>query len=528
MAPVKKKVVDWLNEVDYREDENYIPGDFALGFVNFIKLVNGDTPEEDKSPVVHYRMLDQVAGPKHNILNMCSRGLAKTTIMGQYLILYIAVYGEIPGYGSIDYTLYVSDAIDVGVKKMRLRLENTWHKSKFLQKFIPTIKFTDTRWYFKNIEGKEFVVTGHSPKTGIRGTVELNTRPQLAILDDLLSDEDAKSPTIIANIEDAIYKAIDFALHPRKKKIIWSGTPFNEKDPLYKAVESGAWYVNVYPICNEFPCKKSEFVGAWPDRFDYQYVKDSYLKMLQIGKVAAFFQEMMLRIMSEDDRLITDNEINWYKLQQVAENKGWYNFYITTDFATSEESASDFSVISVWALNSKGWWFWVDGVCKKQTMDKNIDDLFTLVQRWNPLLVGIEVSGQQGGFVSWIQREMMDRNIWFTLASENNKSKPGIRPVTNKMIRFNTMVPMFKMGKMFFPEEKRHSTEMLECMNELTLVAPGGFKSKHDDFIDTISMLSSLQISRPSAEVEHVKDTSGVWEIEDLNDEVSSLNSYIV
>ena len=88
--------------------------------------------------------------------------------------------------------------------------------------------------------------------TGVRGTKANGKRPQLAILDDLVSDEDARSKTMIAAIEDTVHKAIDHAMHPTRSKIIWSGTPFNASDPLYKAIESGAWAVNCYPVCEKY------------------------------------------------------------------------------------------------------------------------------------------------------------------------------------------------------------------------------------------------------------------------------------
>ena len=68
---------------------------------------------------------------------------------------------------------------------------------------------------------------------------------------------------------------------------------------------------------------------------------------------------------------------------------------------------------------------------------------------------------------------------------------------------------------------------MLECMNELKLIAAGGIKSKHDDFIDTISMLAVLQTWRPSGEQPMTKDDSGVWE-QEMEDDTSALGSYIV
>ena len=185
-------------------------------------------------------------------------------------------------------------------------------------------------------------------------------------------------------------------------------------------------------------------------------------------------------------------------------------------------------MISVWAYNNSGHGLWVDGVVKKQLMNQNIDDLFRLAQIYNPQQVGIEVSGQQGGFIQWIQGEMLDRNIYFNLASDQNSNKPGIRPNTNKMERFHVVVPWFKLNRVYFPEEKKTSFEIAEALNELSLASASGFKSLHDDFIDTISMLASLTVWKPSQEAILVQNpTEDIWEIEEEED-TGYLDSYIV
>ena len=533
--PVAEALAPWtveqyLNATNYAVDPEYVPSDFALEFVTFIKLVNGAQGEEHKTPLVHYRMLDTLTGGGKRVINLCHRGIAKTTVMGEYLFLYIAVYGEIPGFGRLDLALYVSDSIENGVKNMRKNLEFRWDNSDFLKKYIPNVRFTDIRWEFNNADGKTFIVKGYGAKTGVRGAKEMGKRPQLAVLDDLISDEDARSATVISAVEDTVYKAVTYALHPTNNMIIWSGTPFNAKDPLYKAVESGAWLVNVFPVCEQFPCAEEDFMGSWPDRFTYQYVKTQYDSAVLLGKVETFNQELMLRIMSEEDRMVQDADIAWYKIDAVLRNKQRFNFYITTDFATSLKDKADFSVISVWAYNNVGDWLWVDGICKRQLMNKNVDDLFRFAQAYKPQSVGIEVTGQQGGFISWLQTEMMERNIYFPLATEGNGNSPGIRPNTNKMVRFNTVVPLFKARKVFFPIEKKTDPAIAEAMNELSLVSVSGFRSKHDDFLDTVSMLASLTPWKPSEEapMKPEEGGSGLWEME-VDDVIQDrLASYIV
>ena len=877
LTTIESTVDDYLNDVHYNVDEEYFPSDFALEFVNFIKLVNGVDGEENLTPVLHFKMLDQISGKKKNILNMLFRGSAKTSLFAEYMFLYLGVYGKIPGFGAVPLALYVSDSIENGVKNMRKNLEYRWENSDFLREYIPFTRFTDVRWEFRNKDGNVLVVKGYGAKTGVRGPLaldelvytdvgkktianvkegdyiftpygltskvvgksdvfndpmyelvfaderklkvnhnhlnplyitkdtkrkdvrlrektlvnitteellktvlkkgtistfftkipeplqfsekklliepylmglllgdgyfepkknpkiggligdidfyltelttytvtigvypdkrkridgssqedmkritiaglieavsvlklnnttsidksipeiyqtgsimqrqrllaglldtdgscskesrvtystistqlsedvaelarglgyyvsvsitknrpenrsdiytlyirgatnpfmlprksarwkkadrfngyiplkavnkipdepsqcisiehdkhqfittgmlathnskEMGKRPALAVLDDLVSDEDARSPTVIASIEDTVYKAIDYALHPTQNKIIWNGTPFNSKDPLYKAVESGAWHTNVFPVCEHFPCEEKDFKGAWEDRFPYSYVKKQYDKALKAGKIDTFNQELMLRIMSDEDRLIQDSEIRWYKHDNVLKNKGMFNFYITTDYATTENTSGDYSVTTVWAYNNNGDWLWVDGIVKRQLMNKNVDDLFRFAQKYLPQQVGVEVTGQQGGFIPWIQGEMMTRNIYFNLASDGNNNKPGIRPTTNKMQRFNVVVPLFTLGKIYFPLELKTDPRIIEWMNELSLASAGGFKSKHDDCIDNASMLPLLKPWKPSFTSPTPEDDDNkLWE-EDIDEKTVAMDSYIV
>ena len=449
------------------------------------------------------------------------------TTLKSYLILYLAVFGgRLPNYGTIGFAIYISDSMENGVKNMRDNLENRIENSPFLKKMIGKSSFTDSRWKFVNSEGEKFVVYGYGAKSGIRGTQGNNQRPQLAILDDIVGDDDARSPAALARIETVIGNAMQYAMAP-KHKIIWSGTPFHSGDPLYKAIESGAWKVNAFPVCKKFPCTKEEFKGAWDDRFSYDFLNETYSNALLENRTGSFQQEMMLRIMSEDDRLVLDSDIMWYDSSMVVKNKSNFNFYITTDFATSEKQSSDFSVISVWALNNNGDWFLVDGICKRQDMSGNINDLFMLSSKWKPISVGIEVSGQQGGFIPWINEEMVRRNVWLNLAKDPKGSGIGIRPTTNKFTRFQVVQPWFKQGKIFLPKDLKHHPLLIEMVEELQLVAITGFKSKHDDAADTISMLASMPLWLPSEEpVAFDKSTGAYAQDIDYNEPVP--NTYIV
>jgi predicted phage terminase large subunit-like protein len=528
-ALIKQDLDLWLDQVNYADINSslYLPSEFALTFMNFIKLVNGSQGESNKTPAVHLKMLDKVVGPSDYIANLCFRGAAKTTLFMEYFSLFLGVFHCLPGFGAIDGMIYVSDSMDNGVKSARKNIEFRYNNSEFLQQWIPEAKFTDAYIEFKNRSGEMLGIKMFGAKTGLRGTKIFGKRPVIAILDDLVSDDDANSKAAMSTIKDTVYKGVNHALDPTRRKVIFNGTPFNKDDILIEAVESGGWDVNVWPVCERFPCSREEFVGAWPDRFSYDYIQSQYELAEKTGKLSGFYQELMLRISSEDERLVQDAEIRWYKRAQILSNKGMYNFYITTDFATSKKQTADYNVISVWAYNANGDWFWVDGIYVRQTMDHTINDLFRLVQAYRPQQVGVEITGQQGAFIQWLQQEMLSRNIWFNFASSEKSNEPGIRPSVDKLQRFNLVVPWFKTGKMYFPEEMRQSTIMGAFMQQIRLTTMSGIKGK-DDCLDTISMLGYLKPWKPADAVPLSQRDDGVWEPDEEEASPSALSSYLV
>jgi phage terminase large subunit-like protein len=534
---VKKSLDEWLESVDYSylNSGHYVPSKFALRFMNFIKLVNGVEGESHKTPVMHLAMLDKIEGKKERIVNLCHRGSGKTTLFMEYFNLYLGVFGDIDGFGKVPSMIYISDSMDNGVKSARKNIEFRWRNSEFLQEWLPDGNqiITDNyiEWNAQDPSSgskiNQFGTKMFGAKTGLRGTKIFGKRPPLAVLDDLLSDDDAKSKAAIAAIKDTIYKGVDYALDPTRRKIVFNGTPFSKDDPIIEAVESGAWHVNVWPVCERFPCDKEEFHGSWEDRFTYEFVQEQYRVSELTGKTAAFNQELMLQISSEDERLVQDSEIRWYSRQSLLNNRGRFNFYITTDFATSDRQTADLSCASVWAYNANGDWFWVDGFAERQTMEKSIDGVFRLVSEYRPQQVGVEVTGQQYAFITWLQQEMMNRNIWFNFAQE--KGKPGVRPTTNKLSRFNLVVPLFKSGKIYYPEEMRTSKVVAEHIQEIRLATINGLKGK-DDCLDTISMLMNMTPWKPSEDTTTVQNVdSGVWDMDEgNNDDENSMNSYVV
>ena len=551
-------VEDYLNDVNY-DFKGYIPQKEALLFVNFIKEVN-DGSEENETPIIHLKMMDSVFNAEPMCAILVFRGAGKTTVFAEYLILFIAAFGYMPGFGEVDFILYVTDSIENGVRNLRRNVEFRYNNSEFLQKLIPNqrigliddkgvaydmdemdaaikagVRFTDVRLELVNYKGKKIIVRGYGVSTGVRGTKEGGKRPTVAILDDLLSDTDAKSPTVIENVNNIIYKAVKQALHPTNFKIIYLGTPFNAKDPLYIAIESGAWKSSVFPVCERFPVSRKEFKGAWEDRFTYQSILNSHTIATKVGNISSFYQEMMLRIHSDEDQMIDPKTIRVVSYEDEMKNKDDHNYYITTDFATSEKDSADYSVIVIWKHDDKDHLVIVDAYLKKSRMKPNIDALFDFVAKYNPKLVGIEVSGQQGGFIDWIQSEMRTRGEYFTLAKQKGREHTndlGIRPRKNKILRLENMLSLFNRGQISICKEVIDSSYGKELFQELELATPRGFLSKHDDAVDGMTQLMDINIFKPSeALLEEVKPKNKfdmIFSDENFSPKEDTESSYVV
>ncbi|MFP3324942.1 hypothetical protein R0K05_17890, partial [Planococcus sp. SIMBA_160] len=130
----------------------------------------------------------------------------------------------------------VSDSMDNGVKSARKNIELRYNNSEFLQEWIPNAVFTDNYIEFQNKEGHRLGIKMFGAKTGLRGTKIFGKRPVVCVLDDLVSDDDSKSKAAMQAIKDTVYKGVNHALDPTRRKVVFNGTPFNKDDILIEAV----------------------------------------------------------------------------------------------------------------------------------------------------------------------------------------------------------------------------------------------------------------------------------------------------
>ncbi len=498
----------------FKDDkENYLPIAESLKFIAFIRACN---IEDNVSPEIHYMLADKYFSKDKQVLIEAFRGSAKSTLM-EWFVLYAAVMGEVVGFGEVRFIAFIGDSMDNGVKNFFRNISSKIDQSELLRSLLTVKRSTNDELELVNADGHELDIKGWGAGGNIRGVRYKNRRPDIVILDDITTNEAKTSEPVQNTINDNFYKAIVPSLHPTKYKMFFIGTPISENDLLHQLSNNKEWVVHKFPVCEEFPCEAKDFVGFWEDRFTYQAVKEKYDMLLASGKAQDFYQEYMLQITDLSTLLVEESDIKWFDPKIFMKNKHLYNFYISTDFATSSKKSADYSTIGVWAISSNDDWLLVDGQCKRQDMQTNLEELLRFVNKWKPLSVGIESSGQQGGFISILEDMMMQRNVWFQIARKRGSKEPGIRPVTDTVHRFVTGVqPRFKQKKIWFPKpelikDKPYLAALLEEMvNELSkFTLAGGVKAlAHDDALDLLNQLSEMETFSPDTVVAGVDKTS--------------------
>ena len=588
VRPVKdvpeKITVDWLLDNVDLTFQGYTPSIVAIEFFNFVRLTLGEEPENENS-LAHYFLVDVIfmqdtvrdylvaRGIDYDKIKgrtavLCCREFAKSTIIGSFVPLYMAWKGELPGFGKVNYGLYVGDSMRNNVKTTMNTIEQVYLESEWLQTQFESARFTDELVELVRLprtaaeialyetamaagkkatqvpgrSKRKFAMRGVGAQTGTRGTRSGLQRPQFAIIDDVVpSEAEANSDTILDGIESTIESDVLNALHGAGSFAILIGTPYNKKDPVYSRVESKTWVPVVFPICERIheDMLPGEFRGVWEHRHSYSKVMKRYLDSVNSNKTRSFMQELMLRITSEKDKAVPNDYLEFFSRDDILKNGAAYNWYITTDFTTTGGSGNDFSGIAVWAVSSNNDYFLVDLVLKKMDLAVQYNELFRLVNRYkrfNGMIeVGIEIDGQQKIHLFTIKELMHKKNEYFTIGKQKGGVREGIlskQSKGGKEGRFAVMIPLFQAGKIQFARELNDTAGMRELRNEIDYVTYDEhgrlqFGSVHDDGLDLISQLAMMNIFAPSEVINSGSNYEDPMWYEEQH-HVSNTSSYIV
>ena len=560
-----------LDHVDLKLDW-YTPSENAFKFMSFIRMCLGEEPENLNS-INHYFFIDCLfredsVMPYFKVRNIRynQSGKAKTAILGTrefsksvilgYLILFMAVEGKMPGFGKVNFGMYISDSMDKNVKRNMELLETLYLGSAYLKSIFEYSKFTDKyielirkprtkkelKVYSAHMKSggdekgvpqrwkRKFKLQGLGSSGG-RGSGSGVERPQFAIFDDLVANEvDAYSEAYLDSTDSTINSDVGRSLSGNGHFQIIIGTAYHVNDPVYKRLEKGGWLPLVFPKAEEAPhsgifdangdivvppVTKDKFVSVWEDRHTYEKQKEDYLdaedayRKGSSKELKSINQEYYIRVTSSHERLIGEEHLVWSDMRKVIENANLYNWYVTTDLTTSANIDSNLSVQILWAVDYQENWYMYDLVGRKNEINDQYSNILRMMEK--PLKhkgkwcdVGVEIDGQQSLHIIALDGYAEKRGSYISYAKQAvvGAKKPtwtGIRSKGSgdKLWRLKLVAPRFHNKQVFLNKNIRRTEDYSEMSNELKMTTHTAIKSKYDDILDGISQMALIDIEYP-------------------------------
>ena len=535
----------------------YSPSKESFEFFTLMRLVEGQDFDFD-TPIAHYFMVDLLLNNitdaslfpySDEICNlidinhlriafMCSRGVAKSSVVISFFGVYSAIKGELNnGIGKVWFYLVLAASSRGGARVNALAVRAMCEDSVFLKDYFESMRFTESESEFVRKgsiakKHRSFLIRYQGVGTGVRGIRYGERRICAIINDDIILNEAASYSKVISeNLESLMHADSISALKGGGKgRILNCFTPFSYTDVNTQLVLNGAYTPCIIPLAKTINVEKPNLVveditSTWESMHPRKSILMLINEAKKTKKLSKFMQERMLRLTSADTRLIPDSCIQFCDMKPIMDNIHGYATYITTDFTTTSGEKSDFSGIATWAVSNNEDWFLLHVSLRKRTMDEQYEETLnqaaTLKRRGKDVEIGVEVDGNQASHVLALEKLMMKRGDFYNFARQKGdltSTRKGLLSKSTgvrKHERFRIASQVFMQRKIWFPEHLKGTTDMDEFLQQIRGATHESF-TRADDGPDLISMaICTMHVVYPT-EVSYAQVTTDDTSVPDI------------
>lgn len=236
--------------------------------------------------------------------------------------------------------------------------------------------------------GKTCILRGLGAGQRIRGINVDNERPQLAICDDIESDDDVENENVHKKHLRWFYGQFFKCLNQFKNKIVVSGNLLAKSSVLYKLLTSDRWRSYLYGAI------KADGTPLWPDLWPLEKLRLDFVEYQEAGMAEKWFAEMMNQPTAEGGGLIRADEICYLAPMLPGDCK--FGF-VTVDPAVSKERWADRAAIVAhgWNDEQQKWQI----VETKYDHGLDIIEIFRIAidmaSRWQFRVIGVDSAAMQ-------------------------------------------------------------------------------------------------------------------------------------
>ena len=388
------------------------------------------------------------------------RGHSKSTLVSFLFALYSICFQK------KKFIVIVSDSEDKAKDfVIRLRDELEYNK-ELIQDFAPSGTFKTSDWSKLDfITSTGIRVMGKGSNQSLRGSIHLDTRPDLVILDDLETNETAGTNSMInfvlTDVIPSVNKRGDY-------DICYIGTIIKDMAVLHQMLINPLWCSAKWECIDD----NDEMIAPM------LYSKKDYLDQKQmyqeLGKLSVFYAENHNNPQVADDEQTFKQEYFQYK----EEPKGC-KYYIAYDPAQAPTGRTrlakvDRSAIIVLATDHKENWYVVKVFANRDTPMDNRRLLLNLYKKYKPEIIWMETISSQRSMYLEVKKYF-----------EDNETKVSIREIPShkgsKEDRILQLQPMYESGRIYHSD--KNDKEIIELERELMLFG----RTPHDDRSDCLS-----------------------------------------
>lgn len=251
----------------------------------------------------------------------------------------------------------------------------------------------------------------------VRGLNIDNTRPELAIVDDLEDNDNTATPMMQKKLKIWFFGAFMKAMSKKRKKVIYLGNMLSNQSILYSIVEKSTLWAS-----RRFGALKSDGTPLWPEMWSLKEIQDDYLEYQREGLTALWFAEMMNMPMAEGTALIDPSEITY--LPAVLPEQCKHSF-ITYDPAISQKTWANDSALVVHGYVNERWQI-VEVVKGKFSLEQVFFLIVELGLKWHTKIVGIEKGAFEIGIKFIFEILMKAHNQFFQTFEVPHKNKSKV------------------------------------------------------------------------------------------------------
>ena len=302
-----------------------------------------------------------------------------------------------------------------------------------------------------------------SREQGVRGLRYGQYRPDLIIADDVEDSKTVKTKES-RNNNFRWFTSEVLTLGSEDTKYIVIGNLLHE-DSLLMRLKDGIKSGERFGVYREYPIEQKN-KAQWPSRFpDKASIKKLERK---IGDRISFEREYRLRLISDDEQIITRSMIHYYEKPPTLLRNERSRLVIGVDLALSEKDAADYSAFVLVGIRGSGdnmrFYILPNIINKKMSFPKTVDMVRELNSQYSYAKFYVESTGYQEALVQSVENDLINVK--------------GVKPNVDKRTRLNMIADKIERGVILFP--RRGASELI------TQLIGFGIE-KHDDLVDALT-----------------------------------------